>query len=285
MRSRHMISPADHPIDRTAVEQFVDALGHHPRRVNVLGFLDAALLLLFQPSGGSSPRGPSTESQPTLSLMRCSVTSILCLLADRDRQDLRAFGDLSARFRRTSATTPSHRRGQRMLHLHRFDHGHPLAFRRPAAPFSTRSASTLPCIGARTAPSPSCMLDIDVVEGRKADGGLTAAAQHINAFFAVDHPCAGSAALPSMDTDGPVGSIGNTDIGRLAVRDNRASDRRALRKAGSRRSRPRATSAFGIAAPRGARFGAFRADGQHPRRSRQGSASAELHPAPRDCDR
>ena len=37
---------ADHPVERAAVGEFVGALGHHPRRVDVLGLLPALLLVL-----------------------------------------------------------------------------------------------------------------------------------------------------------------------------------------------------------------------------------------------
>ena len=48
MRSRHSDLAADHPVDRAAVENLLGALGHHARGVDVLGLLDAALLLLVQ---------------------------------------------------------------------------------------------------------------------------------------------------------------------------------------------------------------------------------------------
>src|SRR5262249_16347160 len=40
--------PADHPIERTAVEQLIGALGHHARDMNVLGLL-ALLFLVGEP--------------------------------------------------------------------------------------------------------------------------------------------------------------------------------------------------------------------------------------------
>ena len=69
-------------------------------------------------------------------------------------------------------------RNKRVLHLHRLDDGEAMP-RVTFAPCSTRNASTLPCMGARTSP-PALDPQLHRGEIAQADYGLAAMAQHID---------------------------------------------------------------------------------------------------------
>ena len=183
----------DHPIERAAVDELVGALRHHPGGVDVLGLL-AGLFLLLQPlldpvlevldrvaadaeleemqwhGDAFSTGGPARskfrhdfprfahaffEGAPMLETRRCRGPRAQSLSRRRDRQDRRAFGDLRADLRGDLADRSVDRREQRVLHLHRLDHRDALALGARSHPASTKIASTLPCIGALTTPSPS----------------------------------------------------------------------------------------------------------------------------------
>src|ERR1700694_3171943 len=69
-----------------------------------------------------------TVSQPTESLMRCSVMFSLFFFADSpDNHDFRAFRHLGTRFGRNFRNDAVERRTQCMLHFHRLDDGDAMA--------------------------------------------------------------------------------------------------------------------------------------------------------------
>ena len=176
----------DHPVERAAVEEFVGALRHHAGGVDVLGLL-AALFLLLQPL-----LDPVLEvldrvaADAELDEMQWHGDALACRLPGRSsgrfrdcaRDRLAPSGDLdrqdarlrrSARRLRATISRPSVDRRQSA----RAPSSSPRPRRRAGpsctlAPCSTRSASTLPCIGALHDAVAVEVIDIDRVEALAA---------------------------------------------------------------------------------------------------------------------
>src|SRR5580704_9541458 len=117
---------ADHPIERAAVSELVCTLGHHAGAVDVLGLFAAFALvleLLLDPVLEVLDRVGADAELDEIE----SHYSTLSLLGRFDHHDPRAFHNLIARSDRNLGHDTRKRRAQRMLHLHRLNHGKTLA--------------------------------------------------------------------------------------------------------------------------------------------------------------
>src|ERR1700681_4047047 len=117
---------ADHPIERAAVGELVGALGHHAGAMYVLGLFAAFALvleLLLDPVLEILDRvGADAELDEIES--HCPSLSPLGRF---DHHDLRALHNLIARTDWNLGYGTRKRRAQRVLHLHRLNHGKTLA--------------------------------------------------------------------------------------------------------------------------------------------------------------
>src|SRR5580704_2569059 len=117
---------ADHPIERAAVGELVGALGHHAGAMDMLRLFAAFALvleLLLDPVLEIANRiGANAELDKIES--HCSTLS---LLGRFDHHDLCAFHNLLTRPDWNFGHGTRKRRAQRVLHLHRLNHGKTLA--------------------------------------------------------------------------------------------------------------------------------------------------------------
>src|ERR1700685_3015421 len=117
---------ADHPVERAAVGQLVGALRHHAGAVDMLGLFAALALvleLLLDPVLEIADRVGANAKLDEIE----SHSPSLSLLGRFDHHDLRALHNLLTRRDWNFGHGTGKRRAQRVLHLHRLNHGKTLA--------------------------------------------------------------------------------------------------------------------------------------------------------------